>query len=48
VALNLSFTANTMWPASGSSGAVARVTGTTHITGTATSPLGTYQVDVTR
>jgi hypothetical protein len=32
----------------GADGGVQRKTGTTHITGTATSPAGTYNVDVTR
>ena len=33
---------------SGADGGVQRKAGTTHITGTATSPAGTYNVDVTR
>jgi len=32
----------------GADGGVNRKAGTTHITGTATSPAGTYNVDVTR
>jgi hypothetical protein len=43
--LNLSFT-GTLQPRSGST--VTRQPGTTHITGTATSAAGTYNVDVTR
>jgi hypothetical protein len=45
VALNLSFAGNLM---AGPNNTVERATGTTHITGTATSAAGTYTVDVTR
>jgi len=45
VSLNLSFTGQIE---SGPNNTVVRKAGTTHITGTATSPAGTYSVDVTR
>jgi len=45
LALNLAFTGQLM---AGANNTVERATGTTHITGTATSSAGTYQVDVTR
>ena len=45
VSLNLTF-AGQIEP--GADGGVQRKAGTTHITGTATSPAGTYNVDVTR
>ncbi len=45
VTLNLAFT-GTLQAGTGST--VERAPGTTHITGTATSPAGTYDVDVTR
>ena len=45
VSLNLTF-AGQIEP--GADGGVQRKAGTTHITGTATSPAGTYDVDVTR
>jgi len=45
VTLNLAFTAEL---ASNGTGGTMRKTGSTHITGTATSPSGTYAVDVTR
>lgn len=45
VTLSLSFTGNLM---SGSNSTVVRVPGSTHITGTALSDYGTYNVDVTR
>ena len=45
LALNLSFTGTLR---AGANATVERAPGTTHITGTATSPAGTYTVDVTR
>jgi len=45
VSLNLAFTGQIQ---SGSNNTVVRTPGTTHITGTATSASGTYNVDVTR
>jgi len=45
VTLSLTFTGNLM---SGSNNTVVRVPGSTHITGTAVSDYGTYNVDVTR
>jgi hypothetical protein len=45
VTLNLTFTGNLM---SGANNTVVRVPGSTHITGTAVSDYGTYNVDVTR
>jgi hypothetical protein len=45
VSLNLAFTGMLQMAAGGG---VERKPGTTHITGTATSPAGTYNVDVTR
>lgn len=49
VALNLSFTGDLEPSADAStSGGVARKPGTTHVTGTATSPAGTFTVDVTK
>lgn len=45
VTLNLTFTGNLM---SGGNNTVVRVPGSTHITGTAVSDYGTYNVDVTR
>ncbi len=46
VSLALTFTGQTQ--AGPTAGTVLRKPGTTHITGTATSPAGTYNVDVTR
>ena len=46
--LNLSFTGQLQPNADGGTGGVARVPGTVHITGTATSSAGVYNVDVTR
>jgi len=45
VTLTLAFSGNTM---AGPNNTVIRVAGTTHITGTAVSDYGTYNVDVTR
>jgi hypothetical protein len=45
VSLNLTFAGQIE---AGADGGVQRKAGTTHITGTATSPAGTYDVDVTR
>jgi len=45
VSLALTFTGQIE---SGPNNTVVRKAGTTHITGTATSPAGTYSVDVTR
>ena len=45
VSLALTFTGQL---AAGQNNTVVRQPGTTHITGTATSPAGTYPVDVTR
>jgi hypothetical protein len=45
VTLTLSFTGNLM---AGPNNTVVRVPGSTHITGTAVSDYGTYNVDVTR
>jgi len=45
VTLMLAFTGNTQ---AGPNNTVVRVPGTTHITGTAVSDYGTYNVDVTR
>jgi hypothetical protein len=47
VTLNLSFTGN-IQPLNGSQTQVQRTPGSTHITGTATSVNGTYNVDITR
>lgn len=47
VALNLAFTGQ-LQPNAADMSKVERKPGTTRITGTATSPAGTYQVDVTR
>jgi hypothetical protein len=49
VTLNLMFTGDLeMSPDGGAGDAVARKPGTTHVTGTATSPAGTFAVDVTK
>jgi hypothetical protein len=48
VTLDLTFTGDLEPGPDGGSGAVVRKPGTTHITGSATSPAGTFAVDVTR
>jgi len=48
VDLNLAFTGELQPNADGGAGGVTRKPGTVHITGTATSPAGVYNVDVTR
>jgi hypothetical protein len=47
VTLNLQFTGD-LEPVPGDASQVQRTPGTTHVTGTATSDFGVYQVDVTR
>lgn len=49
VTLNLTFTGDLESdPDGGAAGSVVRKPGTTHVTGTATSPAGTFTVDVTK